>query len=234
MATAPTGTRLARCSSLYSWRSGWAGGFAGNRAFPLADDNGPGQPATELEGRLFRPNGDGPFPAVIGLPGCSGMMRRDTNEPTPLYVSWGVELSRRGYFVLLVDSLGPRSHGETCSMTGFDPTLYRKRPHDAYGALLYLQRLPFVRGDRIGVIGWSQGGGVTLSVIGPQHIGRPAPPSQDFRAAVAFYPVRATSSAIRQVGRGIPLLVLTGAADVWTPWRPARRFSTAPSRAAAI
>ena len=65
--------------------------------------------------------------------------------------------------VLLVDSLGPRSHGEMCSITGFDPTLYRKRPHDTYGALSYLQQLPFVRGDRIGLIGWSQGGGITLA-----------------------------------------------------------------------
>src|SRR3954452_17523855 len=69
--------------------------------FRSADDNGPEQQATELEGRLFRPNGDGPFPAVVGLPGCSGMMRRNTNELTPLYVSWGLELSRRGYVVLL-------------------------------------------------------------------------------------------------------------------------------------
>src|SRR3954462_1094848 len=150
--------------------------------FRSADDNGPGQQATELEGRLFRPNGDGPFPAIVGLPGCSGMMRRNTNELTPLYVSWGVELSRRGYVVLLVDSLGSRRHGEMCSIGGFDPALLLKRPHDAYGALAYLQQLPFVRGDRIGLLGWSQGGAVALYTIGSRHLGRPAPPpTKDFR-----------------------------------------------------
>src|SRR4051795_12525070 len=121
--------------------------------FQSADDNGSGQPATELEGRLFRPNGEGPFPALVGLHGCSGMMRRNTRELTPLYRAWGEELSRRGYVVLLVDSLGPRGHGETCSIGGFDPALLFKRPHDAYGALSYLQQLPFVRGDRIGLVG---------------------------------------------------------------------------------
>jgi len=204
--------------------------------FRSADDNGPGQQATELEGRLFRPNGGGPFPAVIGLPGCSGMMRRNTNELTPLYASWGVELSRRGYVVLLVDSLGPRLHGEMCSITGFDLTLYRKRPHDAYGALSFVQQLPFVRGDRIGLIGWSQGGGVTLSVIGPQHVGRPASQSQDFGAAIAFYP-GACNEQRHAAGwtSGVPLLALIGAADVWTPLPPCQAFlDHAAARGSAI
>jgi len=204
--------------------------------FRSADDNGPGQPTTELEGRLFRPPGAGPFSAVVGLPGCSGMMRRNTNELTPLYHSWGDELSRRGYVVLLVDSLGPRGHGEMCSITGFDPILYRKRPHDAYGALSYLQQQPFVRGDRIGLIGWSQGGGVTLSVIGSQHIGRPALPVREFRAAIAFYPGACNEQRHpADWTANVPLLVLIGSADVWTPLAPCQAFlSSAVARGSAI
>jgi hypothetical protein len=41
--------------------------------FPSADDNGLGQPVTELEGRLFRPNGEGSFPAV----GAAWLQRDD-------------------------------------------------------------------------------------------------------------------------------------------------------------
>ena len=194
--------------------------------FRSADDNGTGQAATELEGRMFRPSGDGPFPAVVGMPGCSGMMRRNTRELTPLYRAWGDELSRRGYVVLLVDSLGPRGHGEMCSVSGFDPTLYRKRPQDAYGALIFLQQQPFVRGERIGLIGWSQGGGVTLYAIGPQHLGRPVPPpANEFRTAVALYP--GACNGQRQPAdwaTQIPLLVLSGAADVWTPLAPCQEF----------
>ena len=158
-----------------------AGGSAGNRAFPIGRRQRAGTAADRARRPPVSPDGEGPFPALVGLPGCSGMMRRNTSKLTPLYRAWGAELSRRGYVVLLVDSLGPRRHGEMCSIRGFDPTLYRKRPHDAYGAFLFLQQLPFVRGDRIGLLGWSQGGGVTLYAIGSQHLGRPAPvPDQRF------------------------------------------------------
>ena len=194
--------------------------------FRSANDNGPGQPPTELEGRLFRPSGEGPFPALVGLHGCSGMMRPNTRNLTALYRAWGEVLSGRGYVVLLVDSLGPRGHGEMCSTGGFDPTLYRKRPYDAYGALLFLQQLPFVRGDRIGLAGWSQGGGVTLYAIGSLHLGRPTPvPEHDFRAAVAFYPGACDERRHpADWTTGIPLLVLNGAADVWTPLESCKIF----------
>jgi dienelactone hydrolase len=191
--------------------------------FRSADDNGPGQPATELEGRLFRRSGEGPFPVLAGLDGCSGMMRPYTRDLTSLYRARGEELTRRGYVVLLIDSLGPRGHGEMCSIAGFDLALLFKRPHDAYGALSYLQQLPFVRRDRIG---WSQGGGVALYSIGSRHHGRPAPPpASDFRAAVAFYPGACNERRYpADWTTGIPLLVLTGAADVWTPLAPCKNF----------
>ena len=190
--------------------------------FHSFDDNGPGQPPTMLEARLFRPAGDGRHPAVVGLHGCSGMFRRNTKELTPLYAAWAAELTRHGYVLLLVDSLGPRQHGEMCSIQGFDLELYRKRPKDAYAALGYLQAQPFVRPDRVGLVGWSQGGGVSLFTIGPQRLGRPAAlPHGDFRAAVAFYP--GSCNAQRQPtpwSASIPLLVLLGAEDVWTPSAP--------------
>jgi dienelactone hydrolase len=192
--------------------------------FPSLDDNGPGQPATMLEAHLFRPAGEGrrPSPAVVGLHGCSGMFRRYSTQLTPLYSAWAGDLTRHGYVLLLVDSLGPRQHGEMCSTEGFDLELYRKRPKDAYAALGYLQAQPFVRGDRVGVVGWSQGGGVTLFAIGPQHLGRPAVlPQGDFRAAVAFYP-GACNERLQstQWSASIPLLALIGAGDVWTPPGP--------------
>ena len=97
---------------------------------------------------------------------------------------------------------------------------------DAYGALWYLQAQPFVRGDRIGLVGWSQGGGATLFAIGRQSPLRPSnPPPVDFRAAVAFYPAPATKQ--RQTAswrRARRCLVLMGAEDVWTPMPPCQQF----------
>src|SRR5436190_19884598 len=91
--------------------------------------------ATPLDGYLYRPAGEGRYPAVVGLHGCSGMFSRATGGIGPLYREWAGELTRRGYVVLLVDSFRPRRHGETCSIDGFDLDLYRKRPRDAYAAL---------------------------------------------------------------------------------------------------
>jgi dienelactone hydrolase len=181
---------------------------------------------TELDGYLYRPAGEGRHPAVVGLHGCSGLFSRATGAIAPIYREWAAELNRLGYVVLMVDSFRPRNHGEMCSIQGFELDLYRTRPKDAYGALWYLQSQPFVRGDRIGLVGWSQGGGVTLFSIGAQSLGRPANlPQGDFRAAVAFYP--GSCNLERQPAdwtSRIPLLVLMGAEDVWTPAAPCKTF----------
>jgi dienelactone hydrolase len=194
--------------------------------FPSLEANGPGQAATALDGYLYRAPGDGKHPAIVGLHGCSGMFSRTTGFITPLYRQWAAEFTRHGYTVLLVDSFGPRNHGEMCSIGGFDLDLYRRRPKDAYGALWFLQGQPFVRGDRIGLVGWSQGGGVTLFAIAAQSLGRPsALPQGDFRAAVAFYP--GSCDERRQTAQwtsAIPLLVLQGVEDVWTPMAPCKAF----------
>jgi dienelactone hydrolase len=193
--------------------------------FPSLEDNGPDQPSTVLNGYLFRPAGEGPHPAIVGLHGCSGMLVPANGQLTPLYRAWGTELANRGYVVLLVDSFAVRQHGEMCSIQGFDLRIYRKRPRDAYGALRYLQAQPFVHGNRIAAMGWSQGGGVVLYSIAERSPARPGNlPQGDFRAAITFYP--GACNEARQAGWAsrIPLLVLTGDADVWTPMAPCKTF----------
>jgi len=182
--------------------------------------------STQLDGFLFRAAGQGRRPAVVGLHGCSGMFSRATGAISPIYREWAAELNRHGYVFLLVDSFRPRNQGEMCSTLGFELEVYRARPKDAYGALWYLQAQPFVRGDRIALAGWSQGGGATLFSIGNRSLGRPATlPQGDFRAAVAFYP--GSCNIERQPSdwtSQIPLLVLMGAEDVWTPLAPCKTF----------
>jgi dienelactone hydrolase len=193
--------------------------------FPSLDDNGPGQPATMLDGYLFRSPGDGKHPAVVFLHSCGGLIGR-SGDIQPRERDWAAELNRRGYVVLMVDSFGPRRQGSMCAHLDFNAAVYQKRPHDAYGALLFLQGQPFIQPDRIGVVGWSQGGGVVLFSIRAQSLGRPMQlPHGDFRAAVAFYP---GSCAERKQKlpwtSAIPLLVLVGAGDVWTPAAPCEQL----------
>jgi dienelactone hydrolase len=188
--------------------------------FPSLDEQ-----HTVLDGYLFRPAGEGRRPALVFLHGCSGMFL-PSGGISPLEFAWAYFFSGRGYAVLMVDSLRPRGHGETCSIGGFDLNIYHNRPKDAYGALAYLQAQDYVRPDRIAAMGWSQGGGVVLLSIGNHSLGRPADLAQpDFRAAVAFYP--ASCNFQREPGdwtTTIPLLVLQGDADVWTPAAPCQQF----------
>jgi len=190
--------------------------------FPSFEDNGPGRPSTVLDGYLSRPAGEGQHPAIIFLHGCGGLLMGWKIEPGES--DWAGELTRRGYAVLMVDSFAPRGRREMCAPQTSDPVLYRNRARDAYGALLFLLAQPFVRPDRIGIMGWSQGGGALLFAIGTQSFSRPAqPPQGDFRGAVAFYPSDCAERRQQPSwSTTIPLMVLIGSEDAGHPVVPCK------------
>jgi dienelactone hydrolase len=193
--------------------------------FPSFEDNGPGRSSTTLDGYLYRSAGEGRHPAAIFLHGCGGLFMRWSGAIDPGEHDWADELTRRGYVALMVDSFGPRNEGETCSAGARNPELYRKRPRDAYGALLFLQAQPFVRPDRVGVIGWSQGGGAVLFAIATQSLSRPAQlPAGDFAAAVAFYPTSCNPQQQPAWSSVVPILVLVGSEDVGNPPVPCKEL----------
>jgi len=204
----------------------WHGAAAAQEAvhFPSIEDNGSRSPTT-LDGYMFRPVGAGKHPALIFLHGCGGLFDRTNGFIEPGERDWASELVRRGYVVLMVDSFGPRNRGEMCSQRSRDPELYLKRPRDAYGALLFLQAQPFVRPDRIAVIGWSQGGGAVLFAVGAQSPTRPTQlPHGDFRAAVAFYPTSCNDQQLPGWTSAVPILVLVGSEDVGNPPAPCKEL----------
>jgi dienelactone hydrolase len=199
-------------------------------------DAGEGRTATELTGYVFKPNRSGPMPAVVFLHGCGGLISITTHRIVSREVDWAAKLNAQGIAVLMIDSLTPRGSGEICSRTGFKEWLYLRRPADAYGGLAWLQQQPWVAKDRVAMIGWSNGGGAVLFALGKRH-GRPAAfGGADFRAAIAFYP---GSCSERRMGRdwtpAIPLMVLIGGRDVWTPAPPCKELiERSVSRGAAI
>jgi dienelactone hydrolase len=180
-----------------------------------------------LTGFLSRPERSAPAPAVVMLHGCSGL--GPAKEPFAIYRDWRSFLTDKGYVALMVDSAGARGLGQTCTSEELAKPMWAERPGDAYAALAFLQSQPFVISNRIALIGWSQGGGVVLETIRAHGIGRPnPPPAQDFAAAVAFYPGLCSdkSQAIHfdappeSWTSSIPLLVLQGELDNWTPAKP--------------
>jgi dienelactone hydrolase len=203
--------------------------------FPSLDATLAGGKATTITARLYRPQGDGPFPAVVGLHGCSGLVYprgrwRDTVLAN--FADWAERLSAAGYVVLLPDSYGPRGFQELCSIK--DRTdMSRARIYDAYGALVWLQKQPFVAPNRVALMGWSHGGGTVMRSIAAKSEARPASlPHGDFRAAVAFYP--GCPDPKRSSGRDwrsiAPLLVLIGEAEDWTPVQPCRTLAAAAAK----
>ena len=144
--------------------------------------------ALQLSAHVWMPEGNAPYPAVVLLHGCNGIGIGGGIFAT--YSSWARHLTNRGYAVLLLDSASPRSIVTTCD--GRSPErarLYAERPGDAYSALAYLQSRADILPGKIGLMGWSQGGGITLLTVSDKSIGRPRPaPQSDFAAAVALYP----------------------------------------------
>jgi dienelactone hydrolase len=187
---------------------------------------------TNLTAHLSRPEGDAPRPALVLMHGCSGLLDAK-GAVFPLYRAWVRALLEQGYVALVVDSSTPRGFGQTCSPGPQRLTMSRDRPKDAYAALQYLQASAFVQPDRIGLMGWSQGGGAVLLTINDKSIGRPAGLAHDFKAAVAFYPGACseglqskpyTEVEPKRWTTAIPLLTLMGEADTWTPFPPCEAF----------
>ncbi len=154
-----------------------------------------------IEGYLAKPDGTGPFPAVVYLHGCSGLNTAARKRFSDLLTSWG-------YVSLAVDSFATRGIEEACRRPMPD------RQADAWGALLYLSKLPFVDRERIAVLGSSQGGIIAMRLASNHDVKLfDVPDGLNFRTAVAFYPV--CSVASRQLA--IPTLILIGELDDWTP-----------------
>jgi len=170
----------------------------------------PGAPVT-IEATLVRPAGPGPFPAVVQLHVCAGIEAQSFR--------WARWLAEQGYVVLVMDSFGPRGVKGDCRSGPDDPPI-TARFDDAFGALRYLQSQPYVRGDRVAAIGWSQGGVYAMAVINGPSLERArrrgvALPATGFAAGIGVYPGGCFSLVNEQVIR--PLLVLIGEADDWTP-----------------
>jgi len=170
----------------------------------------PGAPVA-IEATLIRPDGPGPFPAVVQLHGCGGIEAQSFR--------WARWLADRGYVALVVDSFGPRGLKGDCRSGPDDPPI-TARFDDAFGALRYLQSQSYVRADRVAAIGWSQGGVYAMAVINGPSLERArrrgvSLPATGFAAGIGAYPGGCFSLVNEQVIR--PLLVLIGEADDWTP-----------------
>jgi dienelactone hydrolase len=156
-------------------------------------------PSIPLKGFLARPEGNGPFPAVVLMHTCAGISEHEE--------SWSDRLVAWGYVVLTVDSFTPRGEKYMCGRQIITPW---SRVLDAFGAKRYLSTRPFVDPTRIAVMGMSRGANAVLLVIKQSTSNDLA--ISPFRAAVVLYPWCGEPEPINT-----PTLILTGGEDTWTP-----------------
>lgn len=190
-------------------------------SIPADGENQPGQ----LDARLFKPQGQGPFPAIVAMHGCSGLWSSKNIGLSPRHADWGRRLAALGYVVLFPDSYGSRDLGPQCRNDDRKVEPYRERVEDANAARRYLQTLPYVKPDAIGLLGWSNGGSSVLYTVRPKD--RPKAGSPDFRAAVAFYPGCTAIADKGDWATRVPLLIVMGEADDWTPAKPCKTLADA-------
>ncbi|MGI9319583.1 MAG: dienelactone hydrolase family protein [bacterium] len=161
-------------------------------------------------GFIYLPEGEGPFPAVVLMHGCSGLVPA-VNKGLSSHANF---LVKNGYAALILDSFSQRgnSGGSVCD-SHFElqkARFYRKL--DAYNALQHLQKLPNIDGRNIFLMGQSNGGSAALGVAKKNQYPK-IPNELNFSAIAAFYP---WCGAIPRESR-VPILILGGDKDDWTP-----------------
>ncbi|HVM80946.1 MAG TPA: dienelactone hydrolase family protein [Stellaceae bacterium] len=196
----------------------------------------------QIPATVLKPDGSGPFPAIVMLHDCSGLGARSSGAPR----RWADFLTQMGYVVILPDSFSTRGFPEGVCTAPLDTPVEQmrrtypiQRMYDAYAALAYLRAQPFVDGAHVGVMGGSHGGSSTLEAMVEPATAQGllvAEKRKGFAAGIALYPgcgdryglwsvkrelgdhgpVLAYDGLYRPIG---PLLILVGEKDDWTPAR---------------
>jgi dienelactone hydrolase len=168
-----------------------------------------GEEATTVSGDLSMPaDVSGRVPAVIVLHSCSGR--------TSSLVAWAEAVNRMGFAALLLDSFTARGVTEVC--TGRASVSVSSRLTDAYRALALLSVHPGIDPRRIAVLGFSDGGWVTLWASQAQIERRFLRANVDFAAHAAFYPFACNVRLVNETAMAPgPVRIFVGTADDWTP-----------------
>ncbi len=112
----------------------------------------------EIPSILYMPKGEGPFPALVWAHGGPGGQSQLGWSPYFQY------LASQGFAILAVNNRGSSGYGKTF-FSAADKKHGDADLMDYIFAKEYLKRLPQIDGERIGVIGASYGGYITLAAL---------------------------------------------------------------------
>jgi dienelactone hydrolase len=132
---------------------------------------------------IFKPAGNGPFPALVIMHTCDTIDADQTRY-------WVRAALERGLVAFVLDSFTQRgAHRGTCNQTSADYSfpIYPTRTRDGYDALRHLAAFRFVNRSRISAIGFSQGGRIAYMMQGERYARMFSEPGLRFRALVSVY-----------------------------------------------
>jgi dienelactone hydrolase len=192
-----------------------AGGYTNAIPIPLDD------PQTKaIAGALFKPEGAGPFPAIIYMSDCGGL-----GDPTDRAQQKAVidHYVGQGKAVLILDSFTPRGFEKGVCDRVDDVNLFHLRAEDAYAAQMALAAMPDIDGKRVFLQGYSHCASAAAWAVNPlvafKHDGAA------FAGVVAYYPYCWEYMTV-----SVPTLVLIGDKDDWTPFFPSQSSTTTNSK----
>lgn len=169
-----------------------------------------------IKGYLIKPEGSGPFPAIVALHGCAGLWRGE-GKLNPREKEWANRFVEIGYAVLFPDSFTNRGYPKgNCYENGTANEMHqRERPQDAYIALKWLQKQNYIQAQKIILLGWSNGGSSLLATLDETQNARPKDLKYDFIHGIAFYPgcLQVTKNPIWK--NIVPITIFHGENDDW-------------------
>lgn len=184
---------------------------------------------------LYKPDGPGPFPALVLYHQCGGL-GQSGKKPNASMLDWARQAVAKGYVTLMVDALEPRSVDTVCFGPKNGVTIARG-VKDAFQAAEYLRRFDFVDKNKVALAGYSWGAMIGLLATS-RNWSDALGDGQRFNAVVSMYPgcftIRPRQGQpfdMVQDDLDRPLLVLTGGQDTETPARDCRD-RLEPARAA--
>jgi dienelactone hydrolase len=158
-------------------------------------------PAVNISGQLTVPERGGRVPAIIITHGAGGI---SASEET-----WAGELRSQGLAVFVVDSFTARGIKQSPSESELSRV---GQVYDVYQALMLLATHPRIDRERIGLMGMSRGGGLTVAAAMVRSLKAQIPNGPEFFAYLAIYP-----TLIRTLEYGMlasrPIRIFSGTAD---------------------
>ena len=126
---------------------------------------------------IWKPEGMGPFPAIILVHSCGGMKQQ--------LDLWRKESIRRGYVAFIIDAFTSRG-SPNCRPAA--PIPMTRGVKDVLDAAAHLRSLPFVDKNKIATVGFSWGAMAGLLAGSTGYAADAAPGLDRIASAVALYP----------------------------------------------